>query len=82
MESQQIVGPFPLITWWRECACVSAGSGPRWIPGENIKPYIVPLDTVPRESSEQEKDTQKDEKRAAEGGEGENLHATKQTHST
>ena len=45
-ETQQISGPFPLITRGRGYACVSAPSGLRWLPGKCIKPYLRPANTA------------------------------------
>lgn len=38
-ETGQIEGLFPLITWAKKFACVSAGVGPKWIPAKNVKLY-------------------------------------------
>ena len=39
LESGIMEGPFPLITWGRGYACVSTGSGPRWIPAHCVWLY-------------------------------------------
>ncbi|XP_023799315.1 uncharacterized protein LOC111940712 [Cyanistes caeruleus] len=50
-ETRQISGPFKLITWKRGYAFVSSPSGPKWIPGKNIKPYLGPGNAAPSDSN-------------------------------
>lgn len=63
LESSQILGPFPLITWGRGYACVSTDKGPRWIPVKNIKPYLQPLQE--HQDDPQEKPQKKSEKKTS-----------------
>lgn len=47
-ETQQIQGPFELITWGRGYACISSPSGLRWAPKKWVKPYVpVPAKSNP-----------------------------------
>ncbi|XP_014106443.1 PREDICTED: endogenous retrovirus group K member 19 Pol protein-like [Pseudopodoces humilis] len=46
-ESQLTSGPFPLITWGRGYVCVSTPSGPKWLPGKNVKPYLGATNPIP-----------------------------------
>lgn len=48
-ETQQIQGPFRLITWGRGYASVSSPQGLRWIPAKWVKPYTTHAATSSKE---------------------------------
>ncbi|RMC17362.1 hypothetical protein DUI87_05943 [Hirundo rustica rustica] len=39
-ETGRTEGPYGLVTWGRGYACVSAPTGPRWIPAKWVRPYV------------------------------------------
>ncbi|XP_063037650.1 uncharacterized protein LOC134432690 [Melospiza melodia melodia] len=39
-ETWRTEGPFDLVTWGREYACVSTPSGPHWIPSKWVRPFV------------------------------------------
>lgn len=51
-ETHQISGPFQLITWAGGYAGVSTSSGPKWLAGKNIKPYLGPANTAPTDNNQ------------------------------
>lgn len=52
------MGPFPLVTWRRGYACVSSGSGPKWISGKNVKPCVVSPDSAPTKDPDEQQETE------------------------
>lgn len=57
-ETKQIMVPFPLITLGRGYASVSTGSGPKWIPGKTVKPYVMSPDSTPTQVTEKQQEAQ------------------------
>lgn len=39
------MGPYALVTWGRDFACVSTENYPKWIPAENVRPFRESLNT-------------------------------------
>ncbi|XP_017588157.1 PREDICTED: endogenous retrovirus group K member 19 Pol protein-like [Corvus brachyrhynchos] len=59
-ESHQVLGPFPHITWGKGYACVSMPSGPKWLPGKNIKPYLGSMTPAPEDPKKDDSTPQSD----------------------
>lgn len=46
-ESGKVLGPYPLVTWGRDYACVSTENGLRWIPDKNVRPFRESVNISP-----------------------------------